>query len=175
MKDLVKNYPKVFHMFLNFMRIKYKLPKIKGGVKVSGLDIHAKRLVLSFQNDYIPLKINLALLDVREIPKTTGTDATADLDTLLKFLSEKLEPKLDKLSVWLFILQTRANVKATIKFEVVKMKDYDFVQLSYVPKKAEMLDNYTKRNIAEDVPILFLEKKDNEFVKIVHKLMKKEY
>lgn len=38
-----------------------------------------------------------------------------------------------------------------------------------------MLDNCTNQNMAEDVPILYLFKKDNKFVQIVRTLVKKEY
>jgi len=38
-KDLVKLYLEVLHTFTNFMRMKYKLPEIKGCVQVNGLDM----------------------------------------------------------------------------------------------------------------------------------------
>jgi len=102
-------------------------------------------------NDSVPLKINFALLDVREIPTPTGIEAAAHLESLLKFLSDKLEPKLNQSNVWLFILRTRMDLKTAIKFATINMKGFDCVQSSYVPAKAEMLDNCTNRNMADDV------------------------
>jgi len=80
---------------------------------------------------------------MREVPKFKGTDALVEVDLLLKFLLEKQEPKIIEPLVWLFILQSKVDVKVATKFATLKLKDYDSVELSYVPTKVEMLANYT--------------------------------
>lgn len=174
-KDLGKTYPEVFYMFTHFMKMKYKLPRLVGGVQVRGVDIIANALVTSNNFQYQNRDIHLAVLDVREILRAPGIEKTVDFQALLKFLLQRLEPKMNEPLAWLFILRSKADVKAATKFVALKLKDYDCIQSSYVPAKAEMLDNCTNRNMADDVPLLFLFKKNQEVVTNVRGLVKKEY
>lgn len=93
----------------------------------------------------------------------------------MKFLAKKLEPKINEPNIWVFILSTKDDMKAATSFATSRMKEYDCVQSTYVPSKAEMLNNVSNRCTAPDVPLLFLFKKDNEFATSSRKFIKSAY
>lgn len=78
-------------------------------------------------------------------------------------------------NIWLFILGGKEDVKAATRFVGLNLSQYDSVISTYVPSKAEMLDNVTNRGTAPDVPHLFLFKKDSEFASSTSKCMKSKY
>jgi len=88
----------------------------------------------------------------------------AAIDLFFKFLGEKMELKINVPKIWLFILGSKEDMSAAIRFTVLSMKDYDFVQSTYVPRKVEILNNVTSCSISHNVPMLFLFKKGDEFV-----------
>ena len=55
-------------MFQRFMMLKYKLPKPLGGVQIRGIDINKKALVKSSQYQHHHREVNLAVMDIRELP-----------------------------------------------------------------------------------------------------------
>lgn len=174
-KDLQKQFPEVFHMFSRFMMLKYQLPEPPGQVQVRGIDFTAKALVTSKNYTYDERQVNLAVLDVRVIPRSKGTEGQSTIDPFLNFLVQKLETKLTEANVWLFILGGKEDVKAATRFAHMKLSGYDAVGSTYVPSRAEMLDNVTNRGTAPDVPLLFLFKKDSEFASAAQKCMKSKY
>jgi len=40
-KDLEKEFPEVLHIFHTFMKMKYRLPALGGGIQVRGVDVVA--------------------------------------------------------------------------------------------------------------------------------------
>ena len=173
--DLAETYPEVHFMFQKFMKLKYQLSKRSGGVQMRGMDVINKALVTSSRYKYQPRVVNLAVLDVREIPKLKGCHAAANLDPLLDFLVQKLEPKFTEPNVWLIILGNKDDVKRATAFTARKLKQYDCVESVYVPSKAEMLGNVTSRTAAPNVPLLFLFKKGNHVAAEVRNYMKDKY
>ena len=172
--QLAKQHPEVLYMYQQFLKLKYNLPKAKGKLNFRGMNLIANSLVTSTDYMYVSRNVNLAVVDTQMIPKPQETKERAAVDPFLQFLAEKLEPKMDEPNVWLFIL-TEEDLKAVKKFAPVSMAGYQWLESSYVPAKAEMLDNVTNRGHAPDVPLLFLLKKDNDFAKAVRKCVKEEY
>ena len=174
-KDLEKQFPEVLHMFMRFMKLKYRLPEPAGGVKMRGLDFDAKALVTSTHYTYTPRPVNLAVLDARVIPRSPVTESRSAIDPFLDFLLEHLEPKMTEPNVWLFLLSGKEDVKAATIFAADELPEYDSQLSTYVPSKAEMLNNVTNRGTAPDVTLLFLFKKRNEFAAAARKCVKKKY
>jgi hypothetical protein len=54
------------------------------------------------------------------------------------------------------------------------MKEYDVQASTYIPAKAERLNNTTSRSTAAPVLILFLFKKEDDFVALVRANAKRE-
>jgi hypothetical protein len=173
--DLVDQFPEVLHMFKRFMKLKYQLPEPAGGVQVRGIDIVAKALVTSSKYTYHQREVNLAVIDVREIPRVKAIQVATDVDPFLNFLADKLVPNMTEPNVWLFILGSKDDVRNAIHFASLKMKQYDCFESVYVPSRAEMLGNVTSRGAAADVPLLFLFKKDNMFATSVREFVKGKY
>ena len=78
-------------------------------------------------------------------------------------------------NVWLFILRGDEDVEAANAFAASKLEQYKGNESTYVPSRAEMLDNVTSRGIAPDVPLLFLFKKGNKFATSCRALQKLKY
>lgn len=174
-KDLEKDLPEVFYMFTRFMKLKYQLPMPSGGVQMRGIDISAKAMVTSTQYHYQSRPVNLAVIDIREVPRATATNFASAIDPFLNILLQKMVPRITEPSVWLFILEDKNDVRDATCFATLRLTEYDYVLSTYVPSKAEMLNNITSRGTARDVPLLFLFKKDNDFATASRALLKSKY
>ena len=155
--------------------LKYRLPKPLGGVQIRGIDIKKKALVKSSHYQYHPHKVNLAVMDIREVPREKGANVTSTLDPFLNFMFKKLEPSMSSPSMWLFILENKDDVFDATNFASSKLDQYEYVLTTYVPSKAEMLNNITTRATAPNVPLLFLFKKNNSFADSCRDLVKTKY
>jgi len=154
-------------MFTKFMKMKYKLPALGGEVRVCDVDVVAQSTVILTCYGYTSQEIPLAVLDAQQIPRSKPTDTMATIDPFLKLLGEKMELKIDVPKIWLFILGSKEDMSAASSFAALAMKDYDFVQSTYIPAKVEMLNNVNNCSVARNVPLLFFFKKGDEFVTLV--------
>ena len=160
-------------MFTKFMKLKYRLLDPAGGVHIRGIDTSARALVSSPTYRYQRREVNLAVLDVREIPRAKEDGST--MEPFLHFLKKKLEPNMNDSNVWLFILSGREDVKLATSFADVHLDQYEFTVSKYVPSRAELLNGISTRSTAPDVPLLFLFKKENAFAQSARPLLKGRY
>jgi hypothetical protein len=174
-KDLEKLHPEALYMFTRFMKLKYQPSDPVGEVQVRGLDIAQKVFVTSSQYKYEPRQVNLAVVDIRESPTATATTVASGIDPFLYLLYAKMEPRMFEPKVWLFILDDKEDLRAATSFVALKLQQYEYAISTYVPSKAEMLNNVTNRGTAPDVPLLFLFKKDNDFGTASRPFMKDMY
>lgn len=175
-KDLAEKFPEVLHMFNRFMKMKYQLPELSGGIMVRGIDAVAKALVTSTSYHYSARHVNLAVIDARNIPRLKPSDDKSAIEPFLEFLADKLEPKMTKPSVWLLILNDMEDSKAAAKFSNSYMKEYEQFNSKYIPSKAERL-NVMNRSAdkAPDVPLFFLFKRGDAFAVSVKPCAKSQY
>ena len=82
---------------------------------------------------------------------------------------------MSSLNVWLFILENKDDVLDATNFASSKLDQYKYVLTTYVPSKAEMLNNITTRETAPNVPLLFFFKKNNFFADSCCDLVKTKY
>lgn len=157
------------------MKLKYQYPKSAGGVQILGFDLKAKTMVKSSSYSYLKREVNLAVIDMREIPRANSKKGGFPIDPFLQVLHKKMEPEITESNVWLFILGDREDVKAANNFAAKKMDVYERVLSKYVPSRAELLDNVSNRGTAPDVPLLFLSKRGNKFAEAARELMKARY
>ena len=172
-KDLDKQFPEILFMFTKFMKLKYRLPDPAGGVHIRGIDTSARALVSSPTYRYQHREVNLAVLDVREIPRAKEGDST--MEPFLHFLKKKLEPNMNDPNVWLFILSGWEDVKLATSFADAHLDQYEFTVSKYVPSRAELLNGISTRSTTPDVPLLFLFKKENAFAQSARPLLKRRY
>ena len=109
------------------------------------------------------------------MPRGKGANITSTLDPFLNFMFKKLEPSMSSPNVWLFILENKDDVLDATNFASSKLDQYEYVLTTYVPSKAEMLNNITTRATAPNVPLLFLFKKSNSFADSFRDLVKTKY
>ena len=172
---MANKFPEVHHIFQRFMKMKYQLPKHSGEVKMCGIYIAARSLVPSRHYRYLNRDVNLAVLDVRKIPRGKKTERGGDVNWFLNMLAEKLEPKMIEPNVWLLIMETKEELEVTTAFVESALSAYDKVSSTYVSAKAERLNNVTNRSIAPNVPLLFLCKRENGFAESVRDKVLPQY
>ena len=56
-----------------------------------------------------------------------------------------------------------------MKFAETRMPEYDIMHSTYIPSKAEMLNNVSTHGMAPDVPLLFLIKRCNAYAVVTPK------
>ena len=174
-KDLEKQLSEVLHMFNRFMKLKYQLPKLAGGVQIRGVDPDAKALVRSKAYQYVAREVNLAVMDIREVPIGKATKVLSSLDQFLEFVVKELDLAVTQPNVWLLICQDKEDVEDCTSFVVQHLKEYEHALSSYVPSKAEMLNNVSNRGKSPHVPLVFLFKKDNDFANASKAIMRSLY
>ena len=172
-KDLDKQFLEILFMFTKFMKLKYQLPDPAGGVEIRGIDASARALVSSPTYRYQHREVNLAVLNVREIPRAKEGGST--MEPFLHFFKKRLEPNMSASNVWLFILSGRDDVKHATSFVDAHLDQYEFTLSRYVPSKAELLNGISTRSTALDMPLLFLFKKENSFAQSARPLLKGRY
>lgn len=173
--ELEQQHPEVLHMYRRFMTLKYRLPVPVGDVQVRGLDFKLKALVTSSHYTYTPRQVNLAVIDLRHVPRSPVTETRGAIDPFMDFLRQQLEPRVSTPNVWLFLLSGKEDQKAATKFAARELSQYETTLSTYVPSKAEMLNNVTNRGTAPDVTLLFLFKKGIDFAQAAKKCVKKKY
>ena len=88
---------------------------------------------------------------------------------------EKLEPAIINSNLWLFIIEDNDDRVAAIKFAETRMPEFDIMHSTYIPSKAEMLNNLSTRGTAPDVPLLFLFKRRNAYADEARRRIKGVY
>ena len=74
---------------------------------------------------------------------------------------KKLEPPITDPNLWLFIVEDDDDRVAAIKFVETRMLEFDIMQSTYIPSKAEMLNNVSTPGTTPEV--LCEEISHNEF------------
>ena len=162
-------------MLAQFLKLKYRTFRPQGGVQVLGFDIANCSLERSTSFVYTDRELNFSVLDCRSLPKVKATETTAAIDLFLRCVGEKLEPPITDPNLWLFIVKEDDNRIAAIKFAETRMLEFDIMQSTYIPSKAEMLNNVSTRGTALDVPLLFLFKLWNAYADEERSRMKGVY
>ena len=109
------------------------------------------------------------------MPRVKASETTAAMDPFLRYVGEKLEPAITTPNLWLFIVEDDDNRVAAIKFAETRMPEFDIMHSTYIPSKAEMLNNVSTRGTALDVPLLFLFKCGNAYADEARRRMKGVY
>ena len=120
-------------------------------------------------------ELNFSVLDCRSVPRVKATETTAAIDPFLRCVGEKLEPAITTPNLWLFIVEDDDDRVAAIKFVKTRMPEFDIMHSTYIPSKAEMLNNVSTRATAPDVPLLFLFKRGNAYADVARRRMKGVY
>ena len=128
-KDLEKQLPEVLYIFNRFMKLKYQLPKLAGGVQIRGVDPDAKALVRSKLYQYVEREVNLAMIDIWEVPRGKATKVLSDLDHFLDFVVKELDPTVTQPNVWLLICQDKEDVEDCTSFVAQHLKEYEHVEV----------------------------------------------
>ena len=113
---------------------------------------------------YMERVLNFSVLDCKSVPRVKASVTTAAIDPFLRCVGEKLEPTITTPNLWLFIIEDDDDRVAAIKFVETRMLEFDIMHSTYIPSKAEMLNNISTRATAPDVPLLFLFKRGNAYV-----------
>ena len=119
--------------------------------------------------------LNFSVLHCRSMPKVKAIETTLAIDPFLRCMREKLEPAITNLNLWLFIVEDDDDRVAAIKFAETRMPEFDIMHSTYIPSKAEMLNNVSTRGTALDIPLLFLFKRGNAYADEAHRRMKGVY
>lgn len=73
------------------------------------------------------------------------------------------------------LLIEKEDTRAASKFAPQELLQYELTMSTYVPSKAETVDNVTNSGTTLFVNLFFLFKKKNEFAKARNKCVKKKY
>ena len=109
------------------------------------------------------------------MPRVKASETTALIDPFLHCVGEKLEPAITAPNLWLFIVEDDDDRVAAIKFAETRMPEFDIMHSTYIPSKAEMLNNVSTRATALDMPLLFLFKWGNAYADEARRRMKGMY
>ena len=78
-------------MFTQFLKLKYRTFRPRGGVQVRGVDIANYSLERSTTFVYTERELNFSVLDYRSMPRVKASETTAAIDPFLRCVEEKLE------------------------------------------------------------------------------------
>ena len=109
------------------------------------------------------------------MPRVKALETTAIIDLFLLCVGEKLELAITTPNLWLFIVEDDDDRVAAIKFMETRMPEFDIMHSTYIPSKAEMLNNVSTRATAVDVPLLFLFKQGNAYADEARRRIKGMY
>ena len=112
---------------------------------------------------YTERVLNFSVLDCRSVPRVKASESTAAIDPFLRYVGEKLKPTITDPNLWLFIVEDDDDKNAAMKFAQTRMLEFNIMHSTYIPSKAEMLNNVSTRGMAPDVPLLFLFKRGNAY------------
>ena len=124
---------------------------------------------------YTERELNFSVLDCRSVPRVKATETTVAIDPFLRCVGEKLEPTITTPNLWLFIVEDDDDRTAAMKFAETRMPEFDIMHSTYIPSKAEMLNNVSTCGTAPDVPLLFLFKRGNAYADEARRSMKGVY
>ena len=162
-------------MLAQFLKLKYRTFRPRGEVQVRRVDIANCSLERSTTFVYTDRVLNFFVLDCRSVPRVKATETTATIDPFLCYVGEKLEPPIIDPNLWLFIVEDDDDKVVAIKFVETRMPKFDIMHSTYIPSKAEMLNNVSTRGTAPDVPLLFLFKRGNAYADEARSRMKCMY
>ena len=161
--NMQAQFSKMHSMLAQFLKLKYRTFRPWGGVQVRGVDIANCSLERSTTFVYMDRVLNFSVLDCKSVPRVKATETTAAIDLFLHCVGEKLEPPITDPNLWLFIVEDDDDMVVAIKFAETRMPEFDIMHSTYIPSKAEMLNNISTRGTALEVPLLFLFKRQNAY------------
>ena len=97
---------------------------------------------------YTERVLNFSVLDYGSVPRVKALETTAAIDPFLRCVGEKLEPAITTPNLWLFIVKDDVDRVAAMKFAETRMPEFDIMHSTYIPSKAEMLNNVSTRGTA---------------------------
>ena len=109
------------------------------------------------------------------MPRVKATETTTAINPFLRCVGEKLEPAITTPNLWLFIVEDDDDRTVAMKFAKTRMPEFNIMHSTYIPSKAEMLNNVSTRGTAPDVPLLFLFKRKNAYADEARRRMKGVY
>ena len=89
--DMQAQFPEVHSMLTQFLKLKYRTFRPRGGVQVQGVDIVNCSLERSTSFVYTERVLNFSVLDCRSMPKVKASETTAAIDPFLRCVGEKLK------------------------------------------------------------------------------------
>ena len=173
--DMQAQFPEVHSLLTHFLKLKYRTFRPRGGVQVRGVDIANCSLERSSTFIYTERELNFSVLDCRSVPRVKASETTAAIDPFLRCVGKKLEPAITTPNLWLFIVKDDDDRVAAMKFAETRMPKFDIMHSTYIPLKAEMLNNVSTRATAPDVLVLFLFKRGNVYADEARQRMKGVY
>ena len=162
-------------MLTQFLKLKYRTFKPRGGVQVRGVDIAICSLERSTTFVYMERELNFSVLDCKYVPRVKATETTVAIDPFLRYVGEKLKPAITNPNLWLFIVEDDDDRVAAIKFAKTRMPEFDIMHSTYILSKAEMLNNVSTHGMAPDMPLLFLFMWGNAYADEARRRMKGMY
>ena len=168
-------FPEVHSILTQFLKLKYRTFRLQGGVQVWGVDIVNYSLERSTSFVYTERVLNFSVLDYRSMPRVKASETIVAINPFLRSVGEKLKPAITTLNLWLFIVEDNDDRVAAIKFAETRMPEFDIMHSTYIPSKAEMLNNVSTRGTAPDMPLLFLFKHGNAYADEARRRMKGVY
>ena len=79
-------------MLTQFLKLKYRTFRPRGGVQVRGVNIVNCFLKRSTSFVYTEKVLNFSVLDCRSVPRVKASENTTAIDPFLRYVGEKLEP-----------------------------------------------------------------------------------
>ena len=82
--DMQAQFPEVHSMLAQFLKLKYRTFKLRGGVEVRGVNMANCSLERSTSFVYTDRELNFSVLDCRSVPRVKATETTAAIDPFLR-------------------------------------------------------------------------------------------
>ena len=130
-------------MLAQFLKLKYRTFRPRGGVQVQGVDIANCSLERSTTFVYTERELNFSVLDSRSVPRVKAIETTIAIDPFLRCVGEKLEPPITDPNLWLFIFEDNVDRVATIKFVETRMPEFDIMHSTYILSRVVYRDVMT--------------------------------
>ena len=85
-------FPEMHSMLTQFLKLKYRTFRPRGGVQVRRVDIANYSLERSTTFVYIERELNFSVLDYRSVPRVKALESTTAIDPFLHCVGKKLKP-----------------------------------------------------------------------------------
>ena len=82
------------------------------------------------------------------MPRVKASVTTTAIDPFLRCVRKKLKPTITDPNLWLFIVEDDDDRNAAMKFAETRMPEFDIMHSTYIPSKAEMLNNVSTHGTA---------------------------